>query len=153
MPTLNYTTSIPAARTVAEVQTLLGEQGAAAVAVRYINRRIVGVTFTLDGPHGARAFTLPVDVDAVHRLLNTAAVEQEIRRRLKKSPGPLQTREHAERVAWRTAKDWLEAQLALVQASMATLDQVMLPYLHVDGEITLYDRYRDTGRALTSGGT
>lgn len=51
--------------------------------------------------------------------------------------------EQAERVAWRVAREWLLAQLAIIEAQMATLDQVMLPYLQVDGQKTLYAAYRE----------
>lgn len=151
MATLNYTTSVPVARTVGEVQQLLVDHGAGAIVVRYTDRTPVGVSFTLPGPGGELAFTLPVDVDAVHRLLNSAAAAEDIRRRLRKAPGPFQSREHAARVAWRTAKDWLEAQLAMVEAHMVQLEQVMLPYLHVDGETTLYQRYLERGQRALRG--
>lgn len=156
MVALNYTTSVPVGRTVAEVQALLGGHGAVAVLVRYAEREPVGVAFTLHAPNGGRdrAFTLPVDVDAVHRQLASREAGEDIRRRLRKNPAGFQSREHAARVAWRTAKDWLEAQLAMVAAQMVALDQVMLPYLVVDAdETTLYQAYLrdDHRRALSSG--
>lgn len=49
----------------------------------------------------------------------------------------------AANVAWRVVKDWLEANLALIAAQMATLDEVMLPYLHVDEGRTLWQAYRE----------
>lgn len=136
MPTLNYTTQVAAGKTIGEIQALLAKHGAAAVATRYDDGRAVGVSFELVTPHGARHFTLPVDVPAMLRLLQRQRISPRYR-----SP------EHAERVAWRVVKDWLAAQLALVEASMATLDQVMLPYLHVDGDKTLYQAYADRERA------
>lgn len=127
--------------------------GAGQIMITYADREPAGVSFTLPGPGDTTpAFRLPVDVDAVYRLLRSSVAEDDIRRRLRKSPAPYQSREHAARVAWRTAKDWLEAQLALVQARMASLDQVMLPYLLVDGGTqTLYGAYQQTGRAALPG--
>ena len=132
MPTLNYTTSITASKTVGEIHTLLVKHGADAVVTRYDTGKAVGVSFQLTTPHGVRQFTLPVDVPAMGRLLR----QQRISPRFK-------TPEHAERVAWRVVKDWLAAQLALVEASMATIDQVMLPYLIVGEVGTLYDAFRE----------
>jgi hypothetical protein len=152
MGTLNYTTTVPANRTIGDMQALLAGHGAAAVAVRYIDGKPIGLTFTLSTPHGPRHFTLPVNVPAVHRLLIEQDRTGKLTAAAKRKKGSFSTPEHAERVAWRVAKDWLEAQLALIEAAMATLDQVMLPYLHVDGELTLYDAYRDSEqRALPSG--
>ena len=51
------------------------------------------------------------------------------------------TPEQAERVAWRILKDWLEAQLALVQTEMVSLDCVMLPYMQADDGRTVYELY------------
>lgn len=136
MPTLNYTTTIAPVKTIGEIQSLLADSGANAVATRYVEGKAVGVTFTLVTAHGERAFTLPVDVPAMYRLLQKQVQQRKIR------PG-FGTYDQAERVSWRVVKDWLAAQLALVQAEMATFDQVMLPYLHVDGDRTLYEAFRE----------
>lgn len=136
MPTLNYTTTVPASRTISEMQVLLAGHGANAVAIHYEEGRAAGLSFTLATPHGTRAFTLPVDIPAVHQLLTAQAKAHKIR-------PAFGTLAHAERVGWRVAKDWLAAQLAIIEAQMATLDQVMLPYLHVDDDKTLYQVYRE----------
>jgi hypothetical protein len=100
------------------------------------------MTFGLVTPHGPRLFTLPVDVDAMQRLLAGHKPSGGM------SMAAFRSREHAERVAWRVIKDWLAAQLTLVATDMAALDQVMLPYLHVDGDRTLYAAYRDRENVL-----
>jgi hypothetical protein len=61
------------------------------------------------------------------------------------SPPRYRTPEHAERVAWRIVKDWLEAQLAIVATEMVTFDQVMLAYVRTSDGTTLYDLYRGGG--------
>lgn len=52
------------------------------------------------------------------------------------------TYEQAQRVAWRIVKDWVEAQVALIQTEMVTLDQVMLPYMIGVGDKTIYELYK-----------
>ena len=156
MPLLFYTTKVPVVRTVAEVSRMLGGAGARAVQTRYQDGQPSGVAFVLGGPHGDHWYTLPVDISGVHRVLlaqhNNGQLGSGQKARV------LCTPEHAARVAWRIAREWLAVQLALVEAQMATVDQIMLPYLHVDKdasghEITLYDRYReyDAARALSMG--
>lgn len=135
---LNYTTSIGVDRTVGEVSKILSRRGVASISTRYDeNGTAVGLGFAMRTPHGDRHFALPVNVDGVHALL------------LDNPRGPsYRTRAHAERVAWRIARDWLVAQLALIDANMATLDQVMLPYLVTDNAGgTLYERYREREQA------
>ena len=149
MPTLNYTTSVPVTRTLAEVQHMLAEHGADAVAVRFTDKQPVGVSFTLATAHGPRAYTLPVNVAGVHRLL----IEQHRARRGVQRAQT--TPEHAARVAWRVLKDWLAAQLAIIDARMASLDQVMLPYLHAEpgSDRTLYELFQEREqRAIDAAG-
>jgi hypothetical protein len=136
---LNYTTKVPVDRTVNEMQTMLGQSGARRVAVEWENGIPSALSFTLDGPHGERLYTLPVDVPAIQRVLR----EQLRAGTIRSHHGNPATPDQAARVAWRVLKDWLEAQLALIRTTMAPLDQVMLPYVHVDRELTLYDAWRE----------
>jgi hypothetical protein len=131
---LNYTTTIAASKTIGEMQIMLAKAGAARIAVEYEGASAIGMAFQLRTPHGDRSFSLPVDVEAMQQLLTK---QRRGNSRVKDSI------EQAERVAWRVMKDWLAAQLALVETKMAGLDQVMLPYLHVDGERTLYAAYKE----------
>jgi len=141
VPTLAYTTTVPVARTTAEMQDLLGKSGADAVAVLYEDGKPVGMSFSLATPDGQRSFTLPVDVGAVQKLLTTQK-----RKSSRVDDRPAQ----AERVAWRIVKTWLAAQLALIDAQMATLDEVMLPYLNTAPNRTLRDDWRER-RAIGPG--
>ena len=56
--------------------------------------------------------------------------------------------EQAERVAWRVARSWLEAQLAMIQIGLAKIDQIMLPYMHVGDQQTVYDKYLESQQYL-----
>jgi hypothetical protein len=138
MPLLNYTTSVAVAKTMAEIHRILVTAGARSIATSYdAQARATGVTFSTDTPFGVRGFTMPVNVEQVYKVL----WREKIERRYK-------TREHAERVAWRIVKDWLEAQVAIIRTEMVTLDQVMLPYMQGGDGRTVYDLYRDQQLAL-----
>jgi hypothetical protein len=142
MPLLNYTTTVPVNRTVAQVQGLLVEAGARSIMANYDNTgHPVSIAFAVETVAGMRTFSLPVKADHVRRVL--------IR---EKAPLRYTSPEHAERVAWRIVKDWLEAQLAIIRTEMVTLDQVMLPYMHGDDGKTVYELYRDQQLALPAGG-
>jgi hypothetical protein len=148
---LNYTTTIAVTQTVGECQAVLGAAGAASVAVHYQDAQPAGLSFSLATPHGTRAFTLPVNVDGIHQVLTTAERDGQFAS-LRKKQGTYTSRDHAAKVAWRVVKDWLEANLALVAARMATIDEVMLPYLHVDGDRTLWQAYREREQAALTAG-
>lgn len=146
---LNYTTTIPVHRTVTECQSLLAAAGASTVSMDFDDGQPAGLSFTLKTPHGPRHFSLPVDVPAMQAVLVKAEREGQFAS-MKKAAGKWTTTEHAARVAWRVIKDWLEAVLALVAAEMATIDEVMLPYLILDvgGESKpLWQHYRDQEQA------
>jgi len=135
---LNYSTTVPAMRTLGQVQGLLVEAGARQIATAYSDvGQITGVAFVVETITGPRRFVLPINVERVESVLRRQKVERRF-----------QTPEHAERVAWRIIKDWLEAQLAIIRTEMVTLDQVMLPYMTADNGQTVYELFRDRTLAL-----
>lgn len=91
--------------------------------------------------YGYREFHLPVHVDGV-----LAAMQKDPQvKPSQRNP------EQAARVAWRIAQDWLETVVALVEADLATLDEVMMPYMvDASGQRTMFSLYRETHLALTS---
>lgn len=146
---LNYTTTIDVFKTVGEVQGMLAAHGAQKVMIEYDKaQQPAGLVFQIATEVGDRMFAIPVNVDSVHALL--------VRQGNAGKPKSLskvqwQSREQAARVAWRVIKDWVEAQLAIIQAQMVTLDQVMLPYMRTGiGSKTVFDDYRDQF-AITDG--
>ena len=59
-------------------------------------------------------------------------------------------RAQAERTAWRNVRDWVLAQIALVESCDAEMDEVFLPYLMDEDGNTLYQAYSN-GRLLLGG--
>lgn len=141
---LNYTSTKPVWETVGEIQGLLAKHGATHVMTKYAENgggAITGIAFVVPTEHGPRQFELPVQVEGVQQRLleiyNATPSGQGMKKRGGKPDG-----DRARIVAWRILKDWLEAQLALVEIGMAQVDQVMLPYMHIDDKgTTLYQRY------------
>lgn len=118
----NYTTKVPASRTAAEIQEILAEHGARKVMTEYdAGGNPMSVCFEIFG----RTFKLPVRVEAVESLLAEQGVSS--------SPG------RAEMVAWRNVKDWIAAQIAIIEIGQVTLDEVMLPFMVDAHGHTLYE--------------
>jgi hypothetical protein len=141
MPLLNYTTTVPVKRTIERITDVLVAAGAKQILTEYGEHGVpTGVVFLADTPLGPRQFVLPVDSWKVKKVLEKEKV-----------PPRFSGIEHAERVAWRILKDWLEAQLAIIKTDMVSLDQVMLPYMKAPDGRTLYDLYRESQLALPSG--
>jgi hypothetical protein len=137
---LNYTTTIDPHKTAAECIALLARHGATRISMDLADGKPSALAFGIDTPNGMRFYVLPANPQGVYAALGKAYRERRI-------PQRYCDREQAERVAWRVLKDWLEAQLALIDAQVVAIDQVMLPYLIVDDSgLTLYQRYLEHGR-------
>lgn len=141
MPILNYRTEIPAEKTVGEIQKKLAKAGAQAVLSEYDNEGILtSLSFRLMTAHGPIFFRLPAKIQGVQKALE----------RDPKVAGKLRSRAHAARVAWRICKDWIEAQLAIVEAEMADMVEVFLPYAQTESGETVYEQLQGRGfKALT----
>lgn len=140
MTLANYTTSVPAVRSANEITKDLVRAGARGIGSEYDPQgRMVSMVFTMVVAGDSFSYTLPVRVDAVQAVL----IKQRVEKRY-------QTRDHAERVAWRILRDWVRAQLAIIETEMVQLDQVMLPYMSTDNGMTVYDRWTSS-RALPAG--
>ena len=50
---------------------------------------------------------------------------------------PAARMQQANRTAWRTIKEWILAQMALIETEMVTVEEVFLPYM-LTGKQTLY---------------
>lgn len=97
----------------------------------------VGLTFAPETLVGPRSFRLPAKVDGVMSALKKQSGKGG---RVSRS---MADRAHASRVAWRILKDWIEAQLALVEAELVEVDEVLLPYMLERTGRTLFEAWRE----------
>ena len=139
MPILNYTTKVSVHDSVGEIQKQLAKHGARRIMQEYDeNGMVTTLSFQIETPAGFRAIRLPSNVDAVMKVLNRQKVKAD--------------RAQAERVAWRIIKDWVEAQMAILETEMVQMDEIFLPYmLDNTGEHTLYEALREKQFLLEGG--
>lgn len=145
---LNYSTIIPARRSVAECQDLLADAGASAVGTILEHGQPVGLSFQIATAQGVQTFHLPVSWAKLHKQLEqmdypASAVKSGAAKRYR-------TEEHARNVGWRVIKDWLEAQLAMIATEMVSLDEIMLPYLQLENGSSVYQALTEGYAAITS---
>ncbi len=144
-PIANYTTEVPAIRSVGEIQGILVGHGATSIMIDYDGLEPSSLAFLIKTTHGELPFRLPANTKQVEKIL------LEMRAR------PLETwhrdydtvmkriKEQAARVAWRILKDWVRAQMAILETEMVKPEQVFLPYLDMGGGKTLYDAMSERG--------
>ncbi len=127
----NYTTDIPAYRSIQEVESLLISFGAEAIIKEYdADGKVHSLTFKLQ----TDAFKLPANVEGVKEILfkeTRSSPTKDIEQRRGK---------RAERVAWRIIKDWTHAQLSLIASGQAQPREIFLPYMF-DGKLTFFEKF------------
>jgi hypothetical protein len=134
MPLLNYTTRVSVEKTVGEIQKCLAAHGAQAILSEDDAKgNVIALSFKVRVGQQDLAFRLPSDWRPVLKVL-----EQH-----RREPKSLRTKEQALRVSWRIIKDWVEAQMAIIDTKMVQIEQVFLPYAIMSDGRTLYERVRD----------
>ncbi|MHB8089966.1 MAG: hypothetical protein ACYDH2_17150 [Anaerolineaceae bacterium] len=129
MPIKNYTTIVPANRSIEEIQTALVKHGAIGMIYEYEQGtgRISALKFILNIKGNNVGFTLPVNWRKFQDVLKL----QEVKR--------WNEDDYVYRVAWRNIRDWVLAQLALYETEIVELPQVFLPFATTKEGKTLYD--------------
>lgn len=138
MAILNYTTKIDPAKTASEIQALLGAKGAQSVSTQYLKGEAVAIYFALDVNGQMINFRLPSNWEGVLRVLKGD----------RKVPWPLKNEKQAKRTSWRIVKNWVEAQLAIIESGQAQIAEVFLPYAVTSNGQTLYEKLGQSPQLL-----
>jgi len=138
MAILNYTTSISAEKSISEIQRCLVLHGATKIVTDFADGNPSAVTFCLTINQALVGFSLPANYEGV-----LLAMKKD-----KKVPQRMCTKEQALRVSWRIVKDWVEAQMAIVEAKLADVAEVFLPYAITKSGTTLYREIQGDGMKL-----
>lgn len=120
---------------------MLVAHGATHILMDYDQGQPVGLAFIVATAYGDVPFKLPANIDRVQAVLDKQRVRTTV------------SRELASRVAWRILKDWIRAQMAILETEMVSIDQIFLPYMQA-GEKgkTLYELMLDHRFQLPGGG-
>ena len=132
----NYTSN--SAQTFAKIQKVLINHGAKQILNDYNNLgQIIGLSFTLEINNKIIGFKLPARIEAVKKIFDNEGYRY-------KEDQPYKT-------AWANIKDWLEAQMALIDTQQVKLEEVFLPYaVGRDGK-TFFESIESKGYLLPSG--
>lgn len=135
---LNYTSKIDCFKTISEIQQILSKAGARKC---IIDTDTFGnpsaLTFTIDWNGNMVAFSLPCNFDGVLKAM----------KKDKKISKSFCTEDQAMRTGWRILKDWISAQLALIESEQASLAEVFLPYAVTKSGDTLF-KYMESNNQL-----
>ena len=132
MAILNYTTTVDSFKTVSEIEYILMKHKAKSIMKNYEGESITGLSFLIDTGILQIPVRLPVKVDECLEVLK--------REKANGARSIKATREQAERVAWRILKDWVEAQMALLDIEMVKFEEIFLPYIEMQGGQTIFEK-------------
>lgn len=137
---LNYTTKIDPDKTAAEISKCLSMHGASAVMTEYdpSEGQVMAISFKIRIADREVGFRLPSDYKPVLEILKKNSKIKEWHRNYSRVQSEFKLQ--AVRTAWRIVKDWVEAQMALVETQMVTPGQVFLPYMVMKDGKTLSEK-------------
>lgn len=131
MPLANYRSKSPITNILAEIENQLITHGAKQIVRDYDgNSRIVAISFVIDIKGKMIGFKLPAKVDRVEAIF--------------KEQGLVMSKpDQAYRTAWATIRDWVKAQMALIDWEVVKLQEVFLPYAVDQNGKTFYEIMED----------
>ena len=138
----NYTTEVPADRSIGHIEKLLVSFGALNIMKEYNQEtnRCKAISFIIEVDGMKMPFRLPAETDKAFRWL----------RKKKPQTSEKTLREQSERIAWKLVHEWIHTQLSMIELEQAEKLQLLFPYLYdVEAQKTYYDRVKENGyRAL-----
>jgi len=118
---------------------MLACHGASSILCDYDDTGLIeALSFKIPLEKNDVSFRLPCDWRPVLNVL-----EEDI-----KVPRGLKNKDQALKVAWRIVKDWVEAQLAIVETQMVKTQQVFLPYAVDANGKTFYEHFEENPKFL-----
>lgn len=117
MGILNYTSEVPAAKTIGQLYEIIAQSGAHEISFEHKDGDAVALKFCI--MHAEKPLWFRIKP-------NPAGVLSSMER--DKVPPRYQNDKQAHRTAWRILKDAVEAQLAIFQSEQGDLAEVFLPY-------------------------
>jgi len=143
MPILNYTTGVGVLKTAGEIQGLLVSKGAKSINMDFENGEPIAIWFKIEMGASEMSFRLPCNWKNVEKVMN----------RDPKCPPRFKNSEQAKRVAWRIVKDWVEAQLAIIESGQVEMAEAFFPYVMIPGlHQTLFQHVKERPRLLLGAG-
>lgn len=122
----NYTSEVPASRSINDIENVLIKMGASRIAKEYKDGKIVAISFSISSPlgEGIVPFLLPAKVDALAKLFEDS---------YKSTPTKAQAErcyDQAERTAWKNVKEWVELQATMIKLQQVEFMEVFMPYIY-----------------------
>ncbi len=146
----NYTSTVPAAKSIGYIESKLACHKATMVVKIYDPQgKVEAIAFEVKVNELPIAFRLPAQIKACERTLREGLSRRARPETIAKIG------EQAERTAWKIVADWVDAQMAMIDLAQVELIEVFLPYVFDRSRNqTFYGRIKERNfQALLPGGS
>ena len=139
----NYTSQAQMASIFSDINDSLASHGANRISMDFENHRATAIHFILEVQGGQATFRLPAHIENVVELVRRANETSH----MAKLTGD-RLIDQAYRTAWANIRDWVAAQMAMIDSMQAKTEEVFMPYLLVDEHQnrTLFEAYDENRR-------
>lgn len=136
----NYTSSVPADRSVLLIEKKLVQHGASDIMKQYDgNGNIISMCFRKTHNNQHLSFQLPANTKQVYNVLRAA------RKGRHTDAQQEQLMRQAERTAWKNVYDWVDIQMTLIAMEQVQFAEVFLPYMLIGKNETVFSRLNGDG--------
>jgi hypothetical protein len=117
----NYTSQVPANRSVQKIEDCLVKHGAKNIIKLFDDKKLIGIAFVISIKDRDVSFRLPARIDRIEKFMQTST---------KKTAASTKTLEQAERTAWRLLSELIEIQMSLIHLDQMEFMEVFFPYIY-----------------------
>lgn len=117
------------------LKKILVQHKATSIMKNYDGEVITSLSFLVDVGYNQIPIKLPAKINECLKVLESE--------KKKGTKNVKATYEQAERVAWRILKDWVLAQMALLDINMVKFEEVFMPYIVDKNGQTLFEKLED----------
>lgn len=142
----NFSTTIAVEKTISEIERMLSKYGATKIMKEYDEfGNPCRLIFAIMTEHGEMPVKLPINTDKVLNVFKIQVSDGKLPRKYWDGEWAV---EQAHRVGWRIIKDWLDAQLTILQIEMVKVQELFLPYAYdARSGQTLFQKMEKSGFA------
>lgn len=146
----NYTSEVPAERSISNIEHRLAQAGASHIAKFYTedgSARPLGMFFQIKVDGIPMSFKLPAKTNNVFDYLKLQ------RKRVPTKAQEESIRKQADRTAWKILYEWIDIQVSMIELDQAEPIEIFLPYAYdIKKDQTLFDRMKENNfKQLTEG--
>lgn len=133
----NYASTSALPNIFSAIKKTLSTHGAGQIIEDYKDGRIVAISFVVNTKKGPMGVRLPARFEKVSAIFDQQGYRY-------KEDQPYRT-------AWATIRDWVDAQMALIDWEMVKVEEVFLPYAVGQDGRTLFEKFEEKGLPMLLG--